>query len=263
MSTDPKKVYRDGDMVLMVLPITARMLVIYRTATELFTTTVANSFKRLPFICAINAIQYSVTAGGKASALFGNPDDASATTPDGMLVNQGKILGGRPAPQMFYVVNDPMGGYDFGEGNPPQVGMSGVGGAGPILINGLPYGIGNRCRLPAACAPVGPIPSQYADSVEQRNNATYASQQGKASSTGKTIVATNKTAGKLLILVQPNGKTGLTFDDIKGGLMAAGCDNAVFLDGSDSSMLNASGILEVRPGARKDETNTIGLAFYA
>jgi hypothetical protein len=245
-----------------VLPISARMLVIYRTAAEPFTTTVTNSFKKLPFTCAINAIQYSIDTSAYASAVLGNPDDASDTTPDGIVVNQGKILGGRAAPRMFYMVNDPLGGYSFGEGDPPQVGMSGVGGAGPIIINGLPYGIGNRCRLPAACAPTGPIPSQYADSVEQRNNATYAAQQGKAPSTGKTIVATNKKVGKLLILVQPNGKTGLSFDDIKAGLMVAGCDNAVFLDGSDSSMLNAGGILEVRPAQRKDDTNTIGLAFY-
>ena len=163
---------------------------------------------------------------------------------------------------MFYIVNDPIGGYDFGEGNPPQVGMSGVGGVGPIIINGLPYGVGNRCQLPATCAPTGPIPAKYADSVAQRNNATYAAQQGKSTSTGKTIVATNKNAGKLLIMVQPNGKTGLSFDAVKAGLMAAGCDNAIFLDGSDSSMLNAGGILEVPPGAHKNETNTIGLAFY-
>jgi hypothetical protein len=54
----------------------------------------------------------------------------------------------------------------------------------------------------------------------------------------------------------------LAFDDVKAGLMVAGCDNAVFLDGSDSSMLSAGGILEVRPGQRKDDTNAIGLAFY-
>src|SRR5437868_3152849 len=112
MSTDPRKVYRDGDMVMMVLPIAARMLVIYRTAKELFTTTVANSFKKRPFVCAINAIQYSLDYSGKASALMGDPDDASDTTPDGILVNQGVVLGGRSAPQMFYIVNDPIGGYD-------------------------------------------------------------------------------------------------------------------------------------------------------
>jgi hypothetical protein len=179
MCTDPKKVSRDGDMVLMVLPISARMLVIYRTTAELFTTTIANSFKKLPFVCAINGIQYSISTGGYAAAMLGNPDDASATTPEGMLVNQGKILGGRSAPKMFYMVNDPLGVYDFGEGDPPQVGMSGVGGVGPIIINGLPYGIGNRCQMPAACAPTGPIAPQYADSVEQRNNATYAANRAR------------------------------------------------------------------------------------
>lgn len=237
------------------------MLVIYRTVKELFTTTVANSFKKRPFVCAINAIQYSLNYSGKASAIMGDPDEASDTTPDGILVNQGVILGGRAASQMFYVVNDPLGGYDFGEGNPPQVGMSGVGGVGPIIINRLPYGVGNRCRLPAACAPTGTRAiCRFGRAAKQRY---LCRATGQVDFDGKDHRRHQQESRQVADHGPAQRKDRTVIRRHQRGLMVAGCDNAVFLDGSDSSMLNVAGILEVPPGAHKNETNTIGLAFYA
>jgi hypothetical protein len=246
----------------MVLSITARMQIIYRTEKELFTDTVTKAFKKMPFACAINCIQYSVTATGVASVFFGQPIAPGETTPDGQLVVQGKVIGGRSAPRMFYLVNSVVGGYDFGQGDPPTSAACGVGGVGPMIINDLPYGVGNRCRLPAVCPPSGPIAAGLTQYVQQRNNATYWAQENKAAPVGKTIVATNKSEGRLLVIVQANGVSGLKFDQIKETLLGSGCDNAIFFDGSDSSMLNVRGAFEIRPGARKDATNTVGLAFY-
>ena len=50
---------------------------------------------------------------------------------------------------MFFLAHDYVGGYTFGQGDPPLSASRGVGGLGPIIINKLPYGIGNRWRAPA------------------------------------------------------------------------------------------------------------------
>jgi hypothetical protein len=262
-ATNPSQLHRDGDLRFMVLPITARMDIVYRTKEELFRTTMRAAYQKMPFVCAINGLQYSLTWSGKQDALVGDdPVPAFETTPDGMLISQGKLLGGRSAPQMFYVSHDYLGGYSFGQGDPPFKSARGVGGLGPIIINGLPYGVGNLCARPAQCPPTGPIPPSATGYVQQRNNSTYADQQSRSPATGKTILATNKAEGKLLVIVQPNGVNGTTFDDIKASLMILGCDNAVFMDGSDSAMLWTKGYAEVAQGANKDETNTVALAFY-
>jgi hypothetical protein len=99
--------------------------------------------------------------------------------------------------------------------------------------------------------------------MTQRNNNTYADQQRMSAAVGKTVIATNKRVGRLLVCVQPNGTSGTQFDAIKQWLLELGCDNAVFLDGSDSTMLHARGFFRVPPGKAKDRGNTVGLAFYS
>jgi exopolysaccharide biosynthesis protein len=262
-ATNPSQLHRDGDLRFMVLPTAARMDIIYRTQEELFRTTMRSAYQKMPFVCAINGLQYSLTWSGKQDALVGDdPVPAFETTQDGFLISQGKVLGGRSAPQMFYLSYDYMGGYTFGKGDPPFKSARGVGGLGPIIIDGLPYGVGNLCKRPAKCPPSGPIPSSADGYVQQRNNLTYADQQSRDPSTGKAILATNKTEGRILVIVQPHGTNGTTFDDIKASLMILGCDNAVFLDGSDSAMLWNKGHPEVSQAPNKDETNTVALAFY-
>jgi hypothetical protein len=264
ITSDPNKIYRDGDFLLMVLPLSCRMEIILRTDEEPFSDTVQTAYRKNQFTCAINGIQYSVDPIGLADAAIGtDPVAANHTTPDGLLVRQGKIIGGRRAPQMFFLANDALGGYAFGLGDPPLGTARGVGGLGPMIIGGLPYGVGNQCRAPAVCPPNGGVPTGMNGYVVQRNNNTYADQQSRSPTTGKTIIAANRTVGKLIILVQPNGKNGSSFDEIKSLLLGLGCEDAVFLDGSDSSMLFARGSFEARQGQRKNVRNTIGLAFYA
>lgn len=169
---------------------------------------------------------------------------------------------GAPLPRCSTCRTTTLAGTRSARGDPPFKSARGVGGLGPIIINGLPYGVGNLCKRPAKCPPTGPIPPSSTGYVQQRNNSTYADQQSRSPATGKTILACNKSQGKLLVIVRPNGVNGTTFDDIKASLMILGCDNAVFMDGSDSAMLWPQGYTEVAQGANKDETNTVALAFY-
>jgi exopolysaccharide biosynthesis protein len=106
------------------------------------------------------------------------------------------------------------------------------------------------------------LPASADGYVVQRNNRTYEKLQQKPRPTEKVILACNKAQGKLLVIVQADGKNGTTYDDIKDSLMVLGCDNAVAMDGSDSAMLWTKGFPAVAQGANKDETNTMALAFY-
>jgi hypothetical protein len=262
-ATNPSQVHRDGDLRFMVFPISARMDVIFRTEEELFRTTMRNAFQKMPFLCAINGMMYKLTLTGKQDAVIGSdPVPATETLPDGMIIKQGKLLAGRSAPQMFYVANDAVGGYAFGQGDPPFSASRAMGGLTPIIINGLPYGVGNHCKLPKNCPPRGPVAGAPPGYVLQRNNDTYADLQSRAPAVGKVFLATNKSEGKILVAVQPHGTNGTTYDAVKGSFLALGCDNAVAMDGSDSAMLWTKGYPEVQQGANKDETNTMALAFY-
>ena len=77
------------------------------------------------------------------------------------------------------------------------------------------------------------------------------------------MIATNKSLGYLMVCVQPNGAAGMSLEAFKLWLLSIGCDNAVFLDGSDSATLHASGRFWIKPGMLKDHGNTIGLAFFS
>src|SRR6266478_5282322 len=111
LSSDPTRVYRDGSLIFMVLPLSARMEIILRTDEEPFSDTVRKAYRKGQFTCAINGIQYSVDPIGLV--------DAKHTTPDGLVVRQGKVVAGRSAPQMFFLAHDYLGGYTFGQGDPP------------------------------------------------------------------------------------------------------------------------------------------------
>jgi len=260
----PGSVALNGALYYVIMPITARLDIISRTAAENFTETVRKANARMPFTCAINGVQYSVSAMGVTSLALGSDAlEPEETVPDGQVVRQGTVVAGRSSSNTFYMAFDYLGGYQFGFGDPPLRASRAVGGLGPLIIDGLPYGVGNLCKRPANCPPTGPVPAGMREFMTQRNNATYADQQARPAGTGKAIIATNKDIGRMLVGVQPHGGGGTDFDSLKLWLLELGCDNAVFLDGSDSVMLHARGKFWVQPAIRKDRSNTIGLAFYA
>jgi hypothetical protein len=267
-ATPGTTVYQDGDLLYVVLDDRAMMKVVLRTAQELFHTTVERERLSRQFAVVVNANFYDVSNLGLLSALTGSgPIAASATTPVGRLVERMSFIGGRPAPDLFYLDNaaGPLYGYSFGFGDPPSTGvLAAVGGLGPLIIGGLRYGVGNLYKpgTPSSAPATGAPPAQFAGALVQRNNNTYVSAAAKGPRTGKAVIARSSGEGKLIILVQPHAApTGISHDNLRDKLFALGVDDAVFLDGSDSVMLMVDGVWLVRQAARKDQTNTIGIGF--
>ncbi len=64
-----------------------------------------------------------------------------------------------------------------------------------------------------------------------------------------------------MVIVQPHAVHGISLEDVRDKLLGIGVDNAVFLDGSDSSLLVVDGNFVTHAGDNKDETNTIGIGF--
>jgi len=260
--------YSDGGLLYVVLNDSVEMHIILRTAEEIFEDTVNREVAAQHLIVAVNGNFYDVSRSGLIDAAWGHdPVVATEATPIGWLVEGSRLIGGRPAPNHFFVANSlgPLF-YGFAFGNPPT-GLpvrSAIGGAGPLIIDGLKYGNGNLYR--AGASPSAPATGQpsVADRVNliQRNNATYAALAQRPAETGKTVIAHCSSQRKLLILVQGNGtSSGIALDALRDKLFDVGIDNAVFLDGSDSAMLVHSGTFYVRQGPNKDETNTIGVGF--
>jgi hypothetical protein len=139
-----------------------------------------------------------------------------------------------------------------------------VGGLGPIIIGGLSYGVGNlyRAGVPAGAPATGPVSAPHLPYLVQRNNNHYASMLGRGASVGKVVVAINRRQEMLLAMVQRSGgSAGMTLDTLRDRLLAAGCDDAVFGDGSDSVLLVVGGATMIAQGSDKDEATTIGLGF--
>lgn len=284
------KVYQDGDLLYLILESATRMQVFLRTQTEMFTDFVDREAGPLGLSVVINGIQYSISTGSATYRMGSDPRPASETSPDGLLIDSQRGIGGRSAPQMFYMTcgTGPGYGYACGQGDPPlsvtinpavlaplagaainsmQFGynplpgvvtavllanqppqtvrtLSAVGGVGPLVINGLKYGDGNKYKAGASdSAPdTGQPPAADAPYLTQRNNNTYISLAKRGASTGKTVLAYSTAHRKLVVLIQPDGaSSGIAVDDLRDKLADAGCDNAVFLDGSNSTCLKVGG----------------------
>jgi hypothetical protein len=157
--------------------------------------------------------------------------------------------------------------YQFGFGDPPANATFAIGGAGPMIINKLPYDSVNAYKPDTATAvangaPVTGPPGKFAGDLLMRSNSTYAGQEAKPIGTGKTILAYSTMQDRLIVIVQANGaRNPASFDTIRDNLVSRGVDNAIFLDGSDSSMLVTHDKIKVPQGTAKSMTNTIGIGF--
>jgi len=262
---------KDGALRYVVLSHSANMKIIRRTREELFSATVNREGAGMAVV--VNGNYYDVSTAGKMDALAGSdPVPATATTVEGRLISNGGLLAGRSAPQMFYFAQQAMpfvgniqSTYTTGFGDPqPTGGLTAIGGVGPLIIGGLHYGIGNRYKSGApAGAPAAGAPSAAAQPfLTQRNNNTFKASENLNPATGKTILASCTAKQMLLVGVQEHGATpGIRHSQIRDRLAALGFDHAVFLDGSDSSMMMVKGTWVVRPGSNKDETNVVGVGF--
>ncbi|OMH39749.1 hypothetical protein [Motiliproteus sp. MSK22-1] len=91
-ATNPYTVHCDGSLKFMILPITAKMNAIVRTKEEHFSTTVESAYDKSHFVCAINAMQYSLSAIGYADVSVGNDAvPAHHTEADGYVYQNGKV----------------------------------------------------------------------------------------------------------------------------------------------------------------------------
>ncbi len=139
--------FSDNGLIFVAMPDKTRMIPFVRNKEELFTSTIKRHARKFKVI--INGQFYDLSKAGIADALWGtDPVDPSHTTPEGLVIRNGKSIGGRPAPLMFHIANywkrNPK--YQFGSGVAPLDASAAIGGCGPIIINGLPYGETNRYK---------------------------------------------------------------------------------------------------------------------
>ncbi|BCD96233.1 phosphodiester glycosidase family protein [Marinagarivorans cellulosilyticus] len=269
----PAKKYlfaKDGTLNYVVFDDSVQMEPFVRTQEVMFETTAAAASKANRYLATINAQVYDITTAGMMDYAIG--DDAVAPSnivPEGIAVFGKKVIAGRAAPLNFYIANTkaPLSGsrpYRFGFGAAPTSVDSAIGGAGPIIINGLPYGTQNRYKAGAKLGKkVGqPIPAN-AKNLTQRSNATFTAftKHDAAPRTGITAIAHNAKEKKLIIIVHPDNSGDLSLRTLRTKLLSIGCDNAIFLDGSNSSMLMVEGTFIARQALSKNKTNIVGIGF--
>lgn len=277
---------------MILLQSSARMSVIRRNTTEYFTHAAPRLAGSARVI--INGNFYALTRSGQWSAVTGSdPVDPAETTSLGRLVDNEVAIGGVVSRQMFNFAQvrrsqtpgpllrpEPLPcvaplttcpdsyAYEYQANfGPAPTGawvQSAIGGLGPLVIQGLKYGNGNRYRAGAPGSPpaTGAPPANAQPFLTQRNNNTFISAAGRSVSTGKTILASSSEKEKILIIVQEDGSSGQRLDHIRDRLFDLSFDNAVFLDGSDSSCLWFGGSWRIRPGNSKNETINSGVAFH-
>lgn len=263
--------YQDSDLIYAVLDASkALMKIVLRTATELFTTTVDRERLARNLAVVINGNFFDIARSDYYKA-YATPSfinllfPASATTPNGLLIDNSRTIGGRSSPDMFYaaLMQGPTTGYQFDQGDPTTAGMrSAIGGLGPLIIKGLKYGNGNQYRPGTTGPATGPPPAGAAANLTQRNNKTYIAAARFPDTGGKVVIAYNSARARILVVVHPDGaKPGISLDALRDKLAGVGVDNAVFLDGGSSVLLNVGGAWHARPATYKDRTNTIGVGF--
>ncbi|MBU8543037.1 MULTISPECIES: phosphodiester glycosidase family protein [Roseomonadaceae] len=265
------KLLRHGSLRYLVMDHSVKMVPLIRKKTELFLDMLRRDGARMN--ACINGSYYDLSFLGSLDAAFGtDPVAANKTTILGQVVSNGVLVAGSTEPERFFfaqmrvpTTNAPGWTFFAGAGDPPKNAsiIAAIGGLGPLIVEGLRYGDGNKGRPGTTGLPLRGDPGgQLSKSLIQRNNNTFISVEKRPPTTGKTILASHSRLKKLLIAVQPDGVLpGQSYTTLAEQLLALGFDNAVFLDGSDSATLMVNGALEVQPGGNKDETNTLGIGF--
>jgi len=241
------------------------MIPFRRIGDELFSDTVERKANNMGFCTVINGDFYDVTLYGGFMALalgWAESAPASSTTILGKFTEYGGMQG-ESAPKMFNFQEN-SGIYTSGVGDPPS--GNAFGGAGPLIIGGLPYGPTNDYN---ACfmedPPLTDEPGKpYRDYLIRRSNKTYESLSERTTrepTTGKTILAFRSSDRLLALIVQKHGVCALTLDEIRDLLVTEKFNHAVFVDGSDSAMLYARRSFLVSQGYLKNATNTMGIGF--
>lgn len=231
------------------------------------------------FDVIINGSYFGLSYFSQTKAYTGSVIAPSDVHIEGQVVQNGKVVDGDSRPDRFYIAEimntmrrtkkDPAWRYEVGRGNPPTGSkvVSAVGNLGPLVDNGLRYGIGNQYRPPAH-GPVENDPGpRLRPSLTRRNDLTFKSVENIADTRiGKTIIAWNPNANALLVGVEADHdpdlkRPGVSYSRLVAQLSAAGFTEAVFCDGSDSAMLWYGGKMIVKPGDAKANMMKLCIGF--
>lgn len=266
----------DGTLRYVVFLNPVKMRPIRRFEQETMLKTVAK--RAGAFDVIINGSYFGVSYFTKTKAYAGGIADPSDVNIEGQVVVGGRIVDGDSRPDRFYIAEvmntmrrtkkDPAWHYEVGRGHPP-VGSkvaAAVGNLGPLVDDGLRYGIGNQYRPPSHGPVVGDPGPRLRPSLTRRNDFTFKSVEVSDTRIGKTIIAWNPVANALLVGVEADHDTdlkrpGVSYSRLSAQLSAAGFTEAVFCDGSDSAMLWHGGKMVVRPGDAKANMMKLCIGF--
>lgn len=256
--------FSDDGLIFGVMSHHVRMTPIVRTKEELFSATIDRANQTSKFEVVINGQMYDVSKAGIADALLGSdPVAAEHTTIEGTVAYKRVKVAGRVAKQMFHVAYDEVypNYYKFGFGPAPIHVAASLGGCGPLIINGLKFGSQNAYAKGSSGPKTGQPTEEQGKNLMQRSNLTYAALSSRPPYTGKTILAHSSIHKVLAVLIQPHGGAKRDLNSIRDALVMKQFDNAVFMDGSDSSLLVVKGNHLIRAASDKNETNTVGIGF--
>lgn len=258
---------KDGTIHYVVFEDSVKMDPFVRTDEIMFEAHAIAASKTHNYLAAINGQVFDLNTVGLVDYAVGNdPITPDGIDPIGLVVRSKKIITGRQAPLNFFIANDPSRPikYSFGFGSAPTTSETAIGGAGPLIINGLPYGHFNKYRKgqPKGKIKGEPTPENKKNLI-QRSNSTFTAftKHVAAPRTGITAIAHSSREKMLAIFVHPDNSGAAPLTVFRDRLIAAGFDNAIFLDGSDSSMLIVENNLVSRQAPSKNKTTVVGIGF--
>lgn len=211
---------KDGSLHYVVFDDRVKMEPFVRTTEIMFSAKAVNASRSNGYLTLINAQFYDLNARGYIDYGIGDdPVHPAGILPEGLTVLGNKIVAGRSAPLCFFIANviSASTKYQFGFGAAPTHADGAIGGAGPIIVNGLPYG---KTNLYSAGKPQGRLigePSKVnAKNLIQRSNATYGSfmEHDSAPRTGMTVIAHHSKKKKLGVFVKPDNSSGLSLSTL-------------------------------------------------
>jgi hypothetical protein len=266
--------FNEGDARVMIMKDDTRLVPVVRTEEEMFTNTATDAAQSNDLDVVVNAHQFEFKALGLADYAIGDdPVDPDGMLPQGLTMENGRVLAGRSSPDTFYIAQktDASGGVnnEFGFGDPPEDSTVAFGGGFPIIIDGQKYNEEN-VYAPGTSnkAPSSGDPGEYKDQLLMRSNNGYKAFVQKYeqvvgdASTGKVVVAHNSSNNTMAVVVQPNGADdGIFLSELRDKLADAGFDNAIAYDGSSSATLVKDGQLEIEPSHDKNKTVNTGIGF--
>lgn len=200
-------------------------------------------------------IEFTINAQFLEGGYFGNGNN------QGKSYAKGKSLGGSSQKEWYYISQDAKGGYSFGKGDPPSASYNAVGGARPLIINGLPYGEFNKYTkdAPKNLLQKGDPGEKYRKYLTQRS-AAYFPQQNRVD-VGKTLIGYNNKNQKVIIIVQEDDTDGYSLDAFRNYLFKNGYTNALSFDGSNSSLLIVDKNVIIENAPYKNRTTDSGVTF--